>query len=297
MAGKKNYLAQNIKSLRIAYGESQMDLAFAIGLNSPAAISNYENGTRSPKPEVRKKIALHYRITEEQLVHVDLSGVRNTSFDVIGNKTKMEEIALIAYPILCTDSDMKNTFFAESYKAHKRIIQCISSGQEPNDHDFDICFDSYDKAFEEDSIPEAAGNKLWWLLQLERIILNKRITEGAQQLMETKISGEEFLQRYYLRNFEFGDTEEPEDIEDKDFYNDLEEMILELLSRLKSFEYIDLVYYYIAIRYTLGMIKNENSAEMNQAIGIEMLWSFKELGNPYAKAYLQATSRATRKSF
>ena len=77
MTGIKNYLPQNIKSLRMAYGESQMELAFAIGLDTPTTISNYENGMRSPKQDVRKKLAEHFRITEEQLIHVDLSVIRN----------------------------------------------------------------------------------------------------------------------------------------------------------------------------------------------------------------------------
>lgn len=38
----KNQLGRNIKSLRTAYGETQLELALAVGLDSPNAIANYE---------------------------------------------------------------------------------------------------------------------------------------------------------------------------------------------------------------------------------------------------------------
>ena len=40
----KNQLGRNIKSLRTAYGETQLELALAVGLDSPNAIANYEKG-------------------------------------------------------------------------------------------------------------------------------------------------------------------------------------------------------------------------------------------------------------
>lgn len=186
MSGIKNFLAQNIKCLRMAYGESQMDLAFAIGLDAPAAISNYENGTRSPKPEVRKKIAKHFRITEEQLMHVDLSGIRKTSFEALNDMRKVQELTFAAFPVVCSETAMQNVSFANGYVAHMRIKDCMLSGQEPDDKDYNICLDSYDNAFENDAIPEAAGNMLWWLLQLEYFVLNQQISEGAQHLMEKR---------------------------------------------------------------------------------------------------------------
>lgn len=172
-----------------------MDLAFAIGLDAPAAISNYENGTRSPKPAVRKKIAEHFRITEEQLMHVDLLGMRQISFEVLNDIHKIQELTFAVFPVVCSEEAMKNNAFANGYNAHMRIQKCMLRGQEPDDKDYDICLDSYDSAFEEDSIPEAAGNMLCWLLQLEYIVLNQQISEGAQHLMENKISGVEFLRQ------------------------------------------------------------------------------------------------------
>ena len=42
-------IRKNIICLREAFGETQEDLALAIGLSGPAAIGNYESGTNIPK--------------------------------------------------------------------------------------------------------------------------------------------------------------------------------------------------------------------------------------------------------
>lgn len=298
MTGIKNYLPQNIKSLRMAYGESQMELAFAIGLDALAAISNYEKGTRSPKPDVRRKIAEHFRITEEQLIHVDLSGVHKISFEYLNDAARIQEITFAAFPVVCSDSALKNSIFADGYSAHMRIKKCLLSGKEPNEKDYDICFDSYDKAFEEYALPEAAANMLWWLVQLEYIVLNQKITEGAQQLIKNKISGVEFLRKSYLRSFGFEGEDDTDDDSEKrenmQFYNDIEEIVQDYLKALRSSHLFDLAYYYVAIKYAFGIVKNELSQEMNQAIGYELLWAVSELGNKYAKAYLQAVTSATK---
>ncbi|MBR2303915.1 MAG: helix-turn-helix transcriptional regulator [Ruminococcus sp.] len=187
MAEKNDFLPQNIKSLRRAFGESQEDLAFAIGLEAKTTISNYENGTRRPKPEVRKKLAKHFRITEEQLINVDLSGIRKTSFNKMNDIHRIQEIGFAAFPVVCSEAAMKNTSFANGYNAHKRINECLHSGVKPDDKDYDIFIESYYSAWEKNAIPEAAGNILSWFLQIEYSVLNPQLSEGAQRLMDNKI--------------------------------------------------------------------------------------------------------------
>lgn len=42
-----------------------------------------------------------------------------------------------------------------------------------------------------------------------------------------------------------------------DFYNDIEEIVQDLLKKLRSSRLSDLAYYYTAIRYAYGIVKNE----------------------------------------
>ena len=55
----KKKLGANIKALRLAWKETQDDLAYAIGLDENTNISYYENGKRYPKPDIIFKI-LYY---------------------------------------------------------------------------------------------------------------------------------------------------------------------------------------------------------------------------------------------
>ena len=45
---KSSLLANYIGILRTTFGETQLDLALVLGLNSPNTISNYESGNRKP---------------------------------------------------------------------------------------------------------------------------------------------------------------------------------------------------------------------------------------------------------
>ena len=69
----KKKLGANIKALRLAWKETQDDLAYAIGLDENTNISYYENGKRYPKPDIIFKIAKHYRITEYELMFSDFT--------------------------------------------------------------------------------------------------------------------------------------------------------------------------------------------------------------------------------
>ena len=48
-----NNLGRNIKSLRTAYGETQLELALVVGLDSPNAIANYKK-KRSQSKDIKE---------------------------------------------------------------------------------------------------------------------------------------------------------------------------------------------------------------------------------------------------
>ena len=52
----KEIFSIRVKKLRKAHGEQQKELAEAIGV-SQISLSTYEQGIRTPKPQVAKKIA------------------------------------------------------------------------------------------------------------------------------------------------------------------------------------------------------------------------------------------------
>lgn len=291
MADKKSFLAQNIKTLRTMYGESQLELAFSIGINSPAAVSNYENGTRQPKEEIRRKIAAHYRITEEQLLYTDFSNAGKARFEIFDDCQKIKEYLFTLLPIVCSDEAMRSAPFARGYQAHVRIMQCIMLGKKPDDTDVCICLDSYEEAFKEDHVPEAIGNMVWWSMGLELCLADAgTLSDDACRLYEKleaqKITALECIRKVYLKNFEFpdenGDEMKLPEKADGLTIDIMESNTLKQLEKLRGTRLAELSYYYMAVRYAAGIEQNEYSHEMNQAIGIAMLKSMAKIGNTYA---------------
>ena len=282
----KDQLAKNIKSLRTAYGETQLELALSIGIESPNAIANYEKGERSPKPEIRKKVASHFRVTEDELLHTDLSNLR-FSPNAFNDKENMVEMTLLMFPVLSSEDALKNNSFHKAYDAHMRAIESMKAGKEYSETDVDICFDLYSDAAEKDDIPEAAANLLWWLLIFEISMKNQWMLKIAKGLDNSSGKSNELLKSYYLRDMseDAADSEAPE-IEQSEM-DDFDEAIKEILKEIKQDSCLSsLADYYLALRYSLGCINNELTEDMNRAIGNEMMWAFAELGNVYAKRFI-----------
>lgn len=63
-----NKIANNIKSLRIKHGETQKQLAEAIGV-SVMAISKYESGSAVPSDDNKVKISRHYNMSVEAIFY------------------------------------------------------------------------------------------------------------------------------------------------------------------------------------------------------------------------------------
>lgn len=282
----KDQLAKNVRSLRTAYGETQFELAQSIGIESPNAIANYEKGVRSPKPEIRKKIASHFRVTEDELLHTDLSNLC-FSTNAFNDKENMVEMTLLMFPVLSSEDALKNNSFHKAYDAHMRAIESMKAGKGYSGADVDICFDLYSDALEKDDIPEASANLLWWLLIYEISLKNQWMLKIAKTLNNSCGKSSELLKAYYLRDM----SEDAADLDateiEQSEMDDFDEAIKEILKELKQNSRLsNLADYYLALRYSLGCINNELTEDMNRAIGNEMMWAFAELGNVYTKRFI-----------
>lgn len=286
MTVENNQFGKNIKYLRTAYGETQLDLALAVGLDSPNAIANYEKGERTPKPEIKKKIAAHYRITEDELVYSDFSGMKVSSSQ-LGNKQKMIEMTLLMCPVTCTEKAMEDSLFQKGYAAHMRALGAMKDGRTFANADYDMCIGAYSDSYDEYETPESLANILWWIVIFELSMKNQWMIDGAEALSDRRVSKKDFLKNFYLKDCSFPDEEKLlGDTELKDLEK-ISETVVELLRELKkNAQYSNLADYYIALRYILGCVDNELTEAMNKAVGSEMIWAFAQLGNKYAKKFI-----------
>ena len=75
-----NRLGNNIRALRIFYGESQKNLATHLFVNRNT-ISHYENGKRTPNDKTILAIAKHYMVSVDELLHCDYTGLKRIRYD------------------------------------------------------------------------------------------------------------------------------------------------------------------------------------------------------------------------
>lgn len=293
-----NNISKNIRNLRIDYGETQMDLAYALGLKSPAAIANYEKGTRKPKPDVRKKIAAHYMITEDELVNGNFSRLNVVSLP-FDDTVKMREMTTTFLPILCTDKALTDPLFRKGYEAHIRIYKDMKAGKEIDQKDYDICMNAYMESFESNDTLESAANCLWWFLLTGIGMTNAQMFDGIKALEKKQIEKAEFLKNYYLHNSDddyYDKDEAQRKKERQEFLEDGEEVIVTLLRKLKaSPQWSDLADYYTAFRYTFCIVNNNLNDDMNRTVGGEMMWAIATLGNKYANTFLRVGIDASKK--
>ncbi|MDR4888226.1 helix-turn-helix transcriptional regulator [Fredinandcohnia sp. QZ13] len=286
---------KNIRYLRTAYGETQLELAIAVGLESPNTIANYEKGERSPKPDIRKKIALHYRITEDELSHSDFSAF-HVSSSQLGDKEKMMEMTLLMFPIICTEKAMKDSLFQKGHEAHMRALDAMKEGRAFAESDYDTCVNAYSDSYDTSETPESVANLLWWFLISEMSVKNRWMIEGAKALNDKRVSNEAFFKSFYLKDYSINEEEDClEDVEQNDL-EELDQAIIELLKELKKdVQYSSLADYYTALRYVLGCVNNELTEAMNMAVGAEMMWAFTQLGNEYAMKFILQGIENSRK--
>ncbi len=288
-------LGANIRGLRKGYGETQLDLAMAIGVET-TAISNYELGERIPERDVLLKIAKHYRITENELLHGNFTNLKNMSKMPIDDKEYNKAMFDKILPLICTDKALENTKFKEAYAMHREMYGLIIEGEEFDPDRIECCMDLYDAARKE-GIIEGAANYLWWLFFFAVIFsfLTPKMLDNIAAFKQKYATVKDIIHNGYLTSFD----NEPIDEETQEFHEarkgfieDNEVSIVVNIYRLKhTQEYQDLGDYYLALYYKLDIISNTLSPEMNSAVGDEMMFAFSLMGNSYADSFTTPTNK------
>lgn len=291
---EKNYrrLGWNIKCLREAYHLTEEKLAYAVGVTRQA-ICNYENGSRIPNRDIIAKLASHFTITEDELIYGDFSNMTYPG-KMIENTEAVKNSVDIYLPMLSSETSLKNNSFRNAFASHQAIYAGLKCGVPYSDSELEKCTELYEIALAEGVI-EAAANLLWWFMFMGLGYSNYELLDGIEDLENHLISGEEFLQRHYLKSCDEESLEVSPEIaevrrERRQFLRESEEQILFLLQTLKKNSvYSDLADYYLALRYCFGVVNNTNSDALNKTIGEEMMVAFSHWGNKYVMDFLRAS--------
>ena len=280
-------LGENIKNLRKYYGESQEELAYAIGAGEKTAVSNYERGVHMPKRDVIFAIAKHYKITADELINKkfdDLPPIPNKKF---GDTEYIEQELTTLFPTIITEEALKQNDFTKAHALQEKIVEQIKQ----NYIDYsncEKCLELYKKSAELkcfEGMANFIGNNLLIIFSIS-LITSKYIYNFDRIKSQTKLAN--FIKDNILPavdDAEYENEEYAEIVELTGKYIEKNRIdILVYVAVLKhSKEYSDLGDYYFAWCYRCGLLGTSLTQEMRDSIFSTLISSFAMLGNKYAE--------------
>ena len=270
-----NQLGRNIQHLRIIYSETLDELGSIIHC-AKSTVKGYENGSRKPDLQTLQLLSAHYNKPVDELLYTDLTGLEKISID-LNSPAHTTELLSVILPLYCSEEAMKNSHFKSGYDLSQRLLEAFSNAEVLSGNVIVRIFESFVKATEGSETPEAVANLVWsvfvWWSQM---FDTSKLLLLLNKLLSKKLSIKDYMS--------LKATEDVSITEKKTgFISDFDEIVTEALKALKSEqEWSDLADYYLALRYVVGMVDTDLSAEMNSEVGMQMMLSFMTLGNSHA---------------
>lgn len=283
-----NKLGKNIKHLRSIHGETLKELGEVVHFGN-TTIKNYENGERQPDPQTLHMLAKHYGKTVDEILRSDLTELGPVKFLIDGSED-IAKMMKIFFPLSCSDNALKSPAFKKGYDLCSRIIDAFSNNEGISGRIIPECFEAFEQATDEGEIPEATANNIWLVFVLWSQIIDEEMIKATESLLHPRRNTPPFVKLYL--NAKAHESEETKK-KRQDFINDFDDIIVELIKDLKSsLNLAELADYYLALRYVVSMIDTGLSSEMNTAVGMQMMLSFLQLGNPYALRFVEMSVKS-----
>ena len=286
-------LGKNIRGLREAWGETQTDLALILGAKGPNTISNYESGERTPSPEFMQRLSKHYHVSEHNLKYGDFEHLPDLTKISACDENHGVEIILKLFPIFCTPKAMEDNNFSKAYIAHQNLLETMRRDGELAETEIDLCLSLYQTA-DRNGIEEATANhlSLLFLFGFLTVLLTPRLVDMLEIFDDWELTFNNFMGSILPS---FGEIEDVNDFDTDpqrlEFLKEYEAYLLVDIARLQhSAEYSDLGNYYFALRYLFNLLTtNSFGAELNAAVGSDLLFTYSLMQNKYCKSFLGET--------
>lgn len=276
-----NQLGRNIQHLRIIHNETLDELGSIIHC-AKSTVKGYENGSRKPDLQTLQLLSAHYNKPVDELLYTDLTGLEIISID-LNSPAHTTELLRVILPLYSSEEAMKNPNFKNGYDLSQRLLEAFSNAEVLSGSVIARIFEAFVKATDESESPEAVANLVWSVFVCwSHIADTNKLLTLQNKLLSKKLSIKDYMS--------LKDTEDSSIIEKKaGFVSYFDGTITEALKALKSKqEWSDLADYYLALRYVVGMVDTDLTTEMNSAVGMQMMLSFRTLGNSYAFTFCKA---------
>ncbi|MBP5255235.1 MAG: helix-turn-helix transcriptional regulator [Lachnospiraceae bacterium] len=279
----------NIRSLRKAYGETQEQLGQVLHVEKNT-VSSYENGKREPDRETLDAIAKHFLVTVDELLNADYSSIGEVHADREG----FFRYIYIFLPIISSEEALANAHFRKGVEAHRALYDRLREGDYEAALEPESAVDAYTAAAEENAHleAEAAANLLdlmYLPLMAEKNLwntLNLRTAPIAQMAREDAGFRQAIDALAYVSGERGDGAEDPEaDAE----MGELRKECLRILR--KSGCHAELAEFHLALQYLWNITDSGLGTALNGTVGAEMMYTYAELGNPYAARFIRYTRR------
>lgn len=268
---------RNLQHLRKMQGETLAEAGEEL-LLSPTRLKNYENGDREPDFSILSQISQHYGKTVDELLHSDLTDIGKMDFSIqgIGQFIKIWETMV---PLFKSENAMNNPDFHKGYDKCRAILDHFSRNEPVLGHTINECIECFTNAAENE-IPEAVANMMWIIILEWSQIMDQNMADIFPSIIYPRKNQKSTAKKIIQAKQSVSDEVLKKR---KEFIDDLDGFILELIEALKSdLEWAELGDYYLGLKYLLGIVNTGYSQEMNEAIGMQMLIAQLRLGNKYA---------------
>lgn len=283
---KKSYLSKNIAFLRKQNHETQKELGEKIGVRD-STISNYETEIREPSNDILTKLSEHYLVSVNDLLYKDLSqyiyGILPNNSDEIYNSLRIE------FPFVCSEKALSNKNFKIAYRKTCEIFESLKSPFNILTSAFiEKGIQEYKIAFQEDdTLFESIVNILCLIFLHYSAIVGQN--ENIKRIGFAMYNGEVKHKNFRKQYFTDVQNNIDKDIENsrKSFIEVVDSDVYELFYILKSTRYADIADYYIALKYLLNFIDDENDPLINAQVGNQLMYTYARIGNSYAIKFLE----------
>lgn len=281
--------SEKLKKLRKLHGETQEELAAAIGLTKNA-ICNYESGYRTPNMIEMRKIAKHFNMTLHALLRGDYMDA-NLPKDLPIDDLEFQGYAFNAFfPYVWLEEDLKNVDYQRAFDSSEELVQLMFDQSDSFDwSQIEKCVELHEKAAENGALSAYAG--LLWLAAIQSYLISMCGTKLEELLSDTSTDAnyKDLFKAYFLSS-----------ITDK-IDNELEQEKTEMMTKLRREIFKNIYYlknadisdlssladYYLAISYLFNLLENGLSREENCLIGSQMLLMCRILQNEYAIDFMK----------
>ena len=276
-----NQLGRNLHHLRIINGEILSEVGNVVSL-SGTTIKNYESGIRKPDPQTISLLAKHYGKTVDELLNSDLTELGKLNFSI--GIQEYVEMWNTMFPIASSERALDNQDFKRAYEICRSMIDRFSRNEIVISAVWSEAVELFDKAFDEDELPEAAANSLWLLFLCWSQLIDSETQKSFESLLykANKTPANKIIMK--VRDKQDNSISAVR----KDFLDDLGGEDMMIIKALKDdSEWAELGDYYLAMKYITGMVDSGFSQEINEAVGMQMMLSLAQLKNKFAIGFLR----------